>query len=69
MVHSIFMSVWRRHWTRIFALAVVLGLWITAVVAGCSRDRLASRALAYLSQTTVSLNSKAYHEIHYSYFK
>lgn len=36
MVDSFFIHVWQRPWTRIFALAVVLGLWITAVVAGCS---------------------------------
>ena len=36
MVDSIFIHVWQRPWTRIFALAVVLGLWITMVVAGCS---------------------------------
>jgi len=35
MVDSLFIQVWQRPWTRIFTLAVVLGLWITAVVAGC----------------------------------
>jgi hypothetical protein len=36
MVDSLFIYVWQRPFTRIFALAVMLGLWITAVVAGCS---------------------------------
>jgi hypothetical protein len=36
MVDSIFIHVWQRPRSRIFALAVMLGLWITAVVAGCS---------------------------------
>jgi hypothetical protein len=36
MVDSLFIQIWQRPWTRIFALAIVLGLWITAVVAGCT---------------------------------
>jgi hypothetical protein len=69
MVDSIFMHVWQRPWTRIFALAVMLGLWITAVVAGCSSQRLATRALHHLLQTTHSLNPESDHEIQYTHFE
>jgi hypothetical protein len=63
MVDSLLITVWRRAWTRIFALAVLLGLWITAVVAGCSRTQLESRAFQWLSQTTDYLNEDTKNEI------
>ncbi len=69
MVDSISNHVWRPPWSRIFALAMVLGLWITAVVPGCSSDWLASRALEYLSQTKASLNPEEYDESKYTYFE
>ena len=36
MVDSLLNHVWQRPWTRIFGLAIVLGLWVTRVVAGCT---------------------------------
>jgi hypothetical protein len=36
MVDSLLIHIWQRPWTRIFGLAIVLGLWITMVVAGCT---------------------------------
>jgi hypothetical protein len=65
MVESFFIPPWQRFWTRIFTLAVILGLWITAVVAGCSRDRLATRALHYLSLTVHILIPERKHESRY----
>jgi hypothetical protein len=63
MVDSLLITVWQSAWTRIFALAVLLGLWITAVVAGCSRTQLESRAIQWLSQTTDFLNKDTQSDI------
>jgi hypothetical protein len=69
MADSIFKHAWRPPWSRIVALAVLLGLWITAVVPGCSSDWLASRALEYLTETKATLNPEEYDDRQHTYFE
>lgn len=69
MVNSIFKRVRHAGWSRIVALAVVLGLWITAVVPGCSSEWLAGRALEYLNETKANLNPGEYDDNQYTYFE
>jgi hypothetical protein len=68
MVDSLFRPIWRLP-PRIVALALVLGVWISAVVPGCSSKWLAARAHAYLSETITTLNPEENDDTEYTYFE